>query len=59
MEFYVTDACIGCGLCASLVPETFVLADSGKAEVAAQPAEAALALAAETQCPANAIQHRD
>lgn len=59
MEFFVTDACIGCGLCASLDPETFAMTEAGTAEVAAQPAEAALALAAETQCPANAIQHRD
>ena len=59
MEFYVTDACIGCGLCATLDPETFVMTEEGTARVAAQPAEAALALAAETQCPANAIQHRD
>ena len=51
MEFYVTDACIGCGLC--------TMTEAGVAEVFAQPAEAALALAAETQCPANAIHHRD
>ena len=59
MEFYVTDACIGCRLCTTLDPETFTMTEAGVAEVSAQPAEAALALAAETQCPANAIQHRD
>ena len=59
MEFYVTDACIGCRLCTTLDPETFTMTEAGVAEVFAQPAEAALALAAETQCPANAIHHRD
>ena len=59
MEFYVTDACIGCGLCTTLDPETFTMTEAGVAEVFAQPAEAALALAAETPCPANAIHHRD
>ena len=46
MEFYVTDACIGCGLCTTLDPETFTMTEAGVAEVFAQPAEAALALAA-------------
>ena len=59
MEFYVTDACVGCGLCATLDPETFVMTEEGTARAVSQPAEAAQALAAETQCPANAIQHRD
>ena len=59
MEFYVTDACIGCGLCTTLDPDTFAMTEEGTARAMAQPAEAALALAAETQCPANAIHHRD
>ena len=45
MEFYVTDACIGCGLCTTLDPETFTMTEAGVAEVFTQPAEAALALA--------------
>lgn len=59
MEFYVTDACIGCGLCTTLDPDTFAMTEEGTARAMAQPAEVALALAAETQCPANAIHHRD
>ena len=59
MEFYVTDACIGCGLCTTLDPETFAMTEEGVAKAVSQPAEAAQALAAEDQCPAAAIRHRD
>ena len=59
MEFYVTDACIGCGLCTTLDPDTFAMTEEGVARAVSQPAEAALALAAEEQCPSNAIHHRD
>ena len=54
MEFYVTDACIGCGLCTTLDPETFTMTEAGVAEVFAQPAEAALATGTEETGPAGA-----
>ena len=52
------DLCIGCGLCADVCPEVFVLGDDGKASVTGQEAAAAnLACAkdAAASCPTEAI----
>jgi ferredoxin len=46
--------CIGCGLCAGLCPETFVIGASGKAEVVkSEVTDCAKAAAA--NCPVEAI----
>lgn len=52
------DTCIGCGLCAGVAPEVFVMEDDGKAgvavaEVAADQEDAANEAA--ESCPVNAI----
>lgn len=51
------DKCIGCGLCASLAPKSFRLADDGKSEVI-EPVgddEEKIRSAAES-CPVEAIK---
>lgn len=47
-------ACIGCGLCASLCPETFQMNEDYKAEVIGQTNEVCVAKAADN-CPVQAI----
>ena len=50
--------CIGCGLCASVCPEVFRMADDGLAEVYVDPVpDGAEASAAEAQegCPVSVI----
>jgi len=48
------EKCIGCGMCAGLCPETFVMGPSGKAEVIKpEPTDCAKNSAA--NCPVEAI----
>ena len=59
-EVYVDqDVCIGCGLCASVVPEVFRLNDEGVSEVY-DPAGAAESNIQEAidSCPVNCIHWR-
>jgi ferredoxin len=59
-EVYVDqDACIGCGLCASVVPEVFRLNDDGVSEVydLAGSAENNIQEAIDS-CPVNCIHWR-
>ena len=59
MKYYVNENCIGCGLCVSICPEVFTMADTGvsvaiESEV---PAEyESKAKDAAEGCPVNAIQ---
>ncbi|HPF17617.1 MAG TPA: ferredoxin [Thermotogota bacterium] len=49
------DICIGCGVCESLCPSVFVMADDGKAEVIAPETDESCAEDAASSCPVNAI----
>ena len=52
------DLCIGCGMCASMCPEVFIMSDDGKAEVIAGANYAAFAdtmKEAVESCPTKAI----
>ena len=58
MKYLVTSDCIACGLCESLCPEVFRLADRARAEVISDPAAPAEETAAEEAregCPVGAI----
>ncbi|MFH1745329.1 MAG: ferredoxin [bacterium] len=46
--------CIGCGACAAVCPQTFVMNDEGKSKVVAQ-SEIECAKNASTGCPVQAI----
>lgn len=49
------DLCIGCGLCASIAPDVFVMEDDGKAGVlVAETSDSATQEAADS-CPVGAI----
>jgi len=48
------NACIGCGLCASLCPDVFVFNEDGKSEVVSQD-NVAGAKEAASACPVGAI----
>lgn len=48
------DACIGCGLCVSVMPEVFEFDDEGKAHVRTQPAEG-VSVDVANDCPTGAI----
>lgn len=59
MKAHVNDACIGCGLCASICPEVFQMNDEGLAEAApgAVPEELeAPVIEARDSCPVSAIE---
>lgn len=52
------DACVGCGLCAGVAPEVFVMEDDGKAGVCVEEVSADLqdsAKEAAESCPVSAI----
>jgi ferredoxin len=59
-EVYVDqDVCIGCGLCASVVPEVFRLNDAGVSEVYNQSGAAEQSIQeAIDSCPVNCIHWR-
>ncbi|WP_448536172.1 ferredoxin [Pseudothermotoga sp.] len=48
-------ACIGCGVCESLCPDVFKLADDGKAKVLQPETEESCARDAADSCPTGAI----
>ena len=48
------DKCIGCGLCAGMCPETFVMGASGKSEVIKEETTDC-AKSAAANCPVEAI----
>jgi len=48
------NTCIGCGLCASMCPDVFVINEDGKSEVIAQTNETCAKQAA-LACPVSAI----
>jgi len=48
------DACIGCGLCVSVMPEVFEFDDERKARVHTQPAEG-VEVEVANDCPTGAI----
>ena len=49
------DACIGCGVCASLCPDVFELGPDGKAVVKDPNSSAPCVEEAKYSCPVNAI----
>ncbi|HEY8543363.1 MAG TPA: ferredoxin [Pseudothermotoga sp.] len=56
MKVRVDEAtCIGCGVCESLCPEVFKLADDGKAKVLQPETELDCAKDAADSCPTGAI----
>ncbi|MFZ4632418.1 MAG: ferredoxin [Patescibacteria group bacterium] len=50
----IEDKCIGCGMCAGMCPEAFVMGMGGKAEVAKSEINDCVKNAAEN-CPVEAI----
>lgn len=62
MKYVVNENCIGCGLCASICPEVFIMTDAGTAKAfeTEVPSEL-LDTAAEAQsgCPVSAIETVD
>lgn len=59
MKAYVDpDVCIGCGMCASAVPEVFQMNSDGKAEAVAEGPDDAVKQAIE-DCPVTAIREAD
>ena len=61
MNVRVNASCVGCGLCASMFPDIFLITDGGTAGVIKQMIEPELdpqAKAAAESCPVDAIEVR-
>jgi len=59
MKLFVSDTCIGCGLCTGVCPDVFRMTDAGVAEAAGgeiDPSLEASALEAKDGCPVGAIE---
>lgn len=62
MKYYVTDECIGCGVCVNTCPEVFKMTDAGVAEaIDEEVPEEYLDAAAQAMdsCPVQAIKEAD
>ena len=62
MKMYVTEECIGCGLCPEICPEVFEMTDTGfaaatKEEVPQEVEESAEE--AKESCPVSAIEYAE
>ncbi len=55
------EGCISCGLCPSICPEVFRMAEDGRAEVYANPSDAVADLVREAveSCPVQVIEAAD
>jgi len=49
------DACIGCGVCASICPDVFEIGDDGKARTLVEETDLECAQEAADSCPTSAI----
>ncbi|PKK39466.1 Ferredoxin [Clostridiaceae bacterium JG1575] len=49
------ELCVGCGLCASMAPDVFIMEDDGKAGVVVEATEDAATQEAADSCPVAAI----
>ncbi|MGN0425826.1 MAG: ferredoxin [Acetatifactor sp.] len=56
MKYHVNENCIGCGMCASICPEIFLLNDLGVAEAVGEETDLNSAQVACESCPVAAIE---